>query len=66
VVDCFGTKKNAHVVVCDKCGGKTFMIFFISVPDKRDGMETVHHQHQHVQCILCDSTYCDGLCGRAN
>lgn len=39
----------ASLVACG-CGNELFIIFTVN-------------GHQHVQCIECETSYCDGACG---
>lgn len=50
VFDGTGGKHLAQVYVCDACEGETFHIFL------------VHGKHQHLQCVACGVSYCDGTC----
>lgn len=44
-------KRSAVLLVCTKCQGETFKIFFLKGQD-----------HPHLQCVGCDETYCQGGC----
>jgi ribosomal protein S27E len=47
-----GSKESADLITCGECGGATWNIYFV-------------HDHQHIQCLGCASTYCaaGGDCG---
>jgi hypothetical protein len=42
--------RNAELIICDKCGCETFVIFVL------------RGSHQHIQCSACHNTYCNGQC----
>ena len=50
VTDLAGRVVPADVVVCERCSGMAFFCFMI------------RGQHQHIQCIACGESYCDGTC----
>ena len=44
-----GATTTAKQIVCGICGSQAFLIFAIDT-------------HQHLQCAVCDTSYCDGSC----
>lgn len=50
VTDKYGVIVDAHLIICPNCNEDTFYIFMIN------------SNHQHLQCCVCDETFCDGSC----
>lgn len=44
-----GTEVPARIITCE-CGGECFYIYLVG------------EVHQHLQCIICGVSYCDGNC----
>jgi hypothetical protein len=51
VTDKDGRTVEARVLICPNCDNDSFNIFFIG------------EDHQHLQCIECLQSFCDGSCG---
>jgi hypothetical protein len=48
-----GQAEPADLIVCPDCEGARFCIYLIE------------GKHQHLQCLACETTFCDGTCTRA-
>jgi len=45
-----GRAVPADLLICAHCGGEVFAIY------------AVEGKHQHLQCVECGGTFCDGTC----
>jgi hypothetical protein len=50
VTACNGEHRPAQLVICPSCDGVWFSIFFLDA------------DHQHLQCLSCGTSFCDGKC----
>ena len=50
VRDKAGRLEPADQILCPGCGNGLFLIY------------AIHGKHQHLQCVVCDETFCDGSC----
>ena len=51
VTDQRGIVVEADVIICPTCGNDTFHIYLVK------------GRHQHLQCVSCADSFCDGSCG---
>lgn len=47
-----GASDSADLIICPHCYAQNFFIYKLK------------NGHQHIQCANCDTSYCDGTCGR--
>lgn len=48
------TSVEGDLVVCPECSGEAFHVYRIGA-----------RGHLHLQCVICDVSYCDGSCSEA-
>lgn len=54
VTDMHGRDVPAVQILCPHCSHGEFVIFVIG------------ERHQHLQCLQCSESFCDGSCGNLN
>lgn len=47
-----GEIREATMFLCQECDGEMFIIYKVE-------------EHQHIECVNCSTSYCDGKCGAA-